>query len=390
MANKNTNAKINEQLILIGRDKPLTKTQILFNKLSKKIDKLKKEIESNEIKFDKILNCYVQKIIPLEERIAKNKMDMAELLDVCSSKWKLNKRELSEFGDSIVSLFEDAIFYIEPNKKQQDIFNKWSGENYDELIEAERREVEQYFNEHFKNLFNIDVDFSQLNNDDPESFAQFKATLEDKMKEANASNATKSDGDNRKKSKKQLEKEFQEREVAVRMNKSMRSLYLNLVKMLHPDRAIDEGDRIIKEEAIKQVTKAYEDKDLSRLLALEAKWIGEISGHISEIEEDNLQLYINLLKAQVKDLETAKKIQFNSPKYENIDEYKSYSLQKALKMIDDMSFEREYVAQDMEFDLENLLQKPTKKEILQITNVISMSIQSNAIMNMFSDDWLSY
>lgn len=55
-------------------------------------------------------------------------------------------------------------------------------------------------------------------------------------------------------------------------HESLRALFKRLALALHPDRATHENDRNDRTEVMKQVTQAYNDGDLARLLELEKLW----------------------------------------------------------------------------------------------------------------------
>lgn len=55
-------------------------------------------------------------------------------------------------------------------------------------------------------------------------------------------------------------------------HESLRALFKRLALALHPDRAGHEQDRDIRTEVMKQVTQAYNEGDLARLLELEKLW----------------------------------------------------------------------------------------------------------------------
>lgn len=55
-------------------------------------------------------------------------------------------------------------------------------------------------------------------------------------------------------------------------HESLRALFKRLALALHPDRATHENDRNERTEVMKQVTQAYNDGDLARLLELEKLW----------------------------------------------------------------------------------------------------------------------
>ncbi|HEY6081079.1 MAG TPA: hypothetical protein VIW29_19825 [Polyangiaceae bacterium] len=59
--------------------------------------------------------------------------------------------------------------------------------------------------------------------------------------------------------------------------RSLRDIFRNLARAIHPDQARQEDERARRTEVMKQVTRAYEDGDLARLIELEAAWQSERS-----------------------------------------------------------------------------------------------------------------
>lgn len=53
----------------------------------------------------------------------------------------------------------------------------------------------------------------------------------------------------------------------------LRELYRNLARALHPDMVQDEREKARRTEAMKEVTRAYEEADVARLLHLERIWV---------------------------------------------------------------------------------------------------------------------
>jgi hypothetical protein len=57
--------------------------------------------------------------------------------------------------------------------------------------------------------------------------------------------------------------------------RSLRELFRSLVKNLHPDQARHDAERERRTQVMKEVTRAYEDGDMARLLELESDWQAE-------------------------------------------------------------------------------------------------------------------
>lgn len=94
--------------------------------------------------------------------------------------------------------------------------------------------------------------------------------------------------------------------------RSLRELFRSLVKAIHPDQARQDAEREHRTQVMKQVTRAYEDGDLARLLELESSWQSEqaVSGEFDaltrcrELERLNRELLdqVRRLTRQIRDL----------------------------------------------------------------------------------------
>ncbi len=54
---------------------------------------------------------------------------------------------------------------------------------------------------------------------------------------------------------------------------SIRDVFRNLARALHPDKVLDEAEKARRTEAMKHISRAYEEGDLARLLELERTWM---------------------------------------------------------------------------------------------------------------------
>jgi hypothetical protein len=89
---------------------------------------------------------------------------------------------------------------------------------------------------------------------------------------------------------------------------SLRDIFRRLAVAIHPDRSQSDADRDYRTEAMKEITRAYQDGDLARLLELEKAWLaaeetpvdgrGETERRCSSLERTNREL-----KKQLRTLE---------------------------------------------------------------------------------------
>jgi hypothetical protein len=57
-------------------------------------------------------------------------------------------------------------------------------------------------------------------------------------------------------------------------DQSLRGLFRRLALAVHPDRVSDDAEKVRRTEAMKEISRAYEERDLARLLHLERAWMG--------------------------------------------------------------------------------------------------------------------
>jgi hypothetical protein len=148
----------------------------------------------------------------------------------------------------------------------------------------------------------IDIDLSDMDeNMSEEEVARRMKELQDEMQQRIAEKEAKKT--NRPKTKKQLEKEAKEKQVEEARNKSIGTIYKQLAKTFHPDLEKDETLRLQKEELMKQLTVAYESKDLHTLLRLELQWVQQEEDNLAKLTDDKLGIYNTLLKEQLQELD---------------------------------------------------------------------------------------
>ena len=123
----------------------------------------------------------------------------------------------------------------------------------------------------------------------------------------------------RKKSKKQLEAEEKLKNYEELKQRNLRSIYIGLAKVLHPDKETDENLKDFKDEIMKKVTKAYNEKDLATLLKLELEWTKKQNEHFNDLNEQTLEIYIEYFKDRVKELQNDRgRLKYANPRYQPI------------------------------------------------------------------------
>jgi hypothetical protein len=308
--------KPDNDLKIIKKKTLLSKNQKLFNKLTQQIETLENTLEENNIRLNKLLNFYIQDLKPIFIDMASKKMQVVSVLDKASQKFKLKKKQYETLQQTILRICEDAFIDIEPDAEQEAIFDKWSEISYREGNEYQEQQIKENLSDMMKNIFKIDINPDELD-DDPEAFINLKKKLEEQAKKMTEESVK----NNRKKTKKQIEKEEKIKEHEEIKNKNIRSIYITLAKVLHPDSEQDPILKTEKEEVMKQVTMAYDQKDIATLLKLEIEWIHKTNDNLEKITDDKLKIFIAALKEQAQELQEELFWQLNNPRYAEIADF---------------------------------------------------------------------
>lgn len=297
--------------------KSLSKKQLQFNKLSKRIENLNKEIIAEEDNLNRILELYSNKLHPLQQAVANKKAAVAMALGEATKKFKFGKRQLSFIHSIILDQLDEAFVFISPTKELELFYNEWSEVSYQEEIDNQKKETSNYIIDELKAM-GVNIDLSDIDKS-PEGFARLQEKLRKEMEKFDSSFQQSSR--KKKKSAQQNLREQKQKAKEELKNKNIRSIYIALVKLMHPDLECDPALKKEKEEAIKQVTTAYENKDLLTLLKLEMQWMQKETNYLTQLAEEKLKLYNLALKEQVAALELKKFSVRMHPRFIPISDY---------------------------------------------------------------------
>lgn len=299
-----------------GTKKQLSKNQLAFNKLTQKIEKLNKEIERKKLQFDAAVKMYATALYPAQLKTleARNKL-ITTLWEIYRSK-KLSKANQRNLKQVLVFHLEESFAQdtTEPSKELRDIFSALNGISYGQ---AQQEEAEMMAKQMKAMFANFKMDTEGLDVTDEAAMAakleEFQQQIE--MEEAAQEEKRNKRNAKKKKSKKQEEYEKLQQAVQDAKQKNIGSIYRQLAKIFHPDLEQDAEKKVAKEILMKELTSAYESKNLHALLSLELKWIYKESSHLETLADDKLSVYLQLLKEQVNNLENEKQGIFQQPQY---------------------------------------------------------------------------
>jgi hypothetical protein len=295
----------------------LTKEQRAFNKLTQRIDFLQNSIAAEIEKLDMLSAMYHKDVATKVVALGHAKIKLSHLLHDKRSSVKLSKAHNNKLDQVIFDLLDDACTVVEPDEDTKKLYDSYSNTSFDDEMDAQREIMADSFYEQF----GVKIDPAHLDGDP--DFEKIENDLRQQFEDM-ASNQKPS-----KKTKKQLEKEALEAKKDVMKKKSLRSIYISLVKILHPDTEPDATLKAEKEETMKKVTTAYENSDMVKLLQIEMQWVKTHEEQLAKADNDTLNTYIELLKDQVKDLEIERFNLRMNPRYMHVAQYQPVNLYAA-------------------------------------------------------------
>ena len=243
----------------------LTPEQKEFNRLTTRIASLERYVANFREAATRLRQRVQTEYRPLQARHNDQRAALVRLLDLAHGTRKLTKVERKKIVDIIVNCCYDLV-----NRGYDDlqpILNKHAPpESEQEAVAADIQTSEalkMIFSQQFGIRFDPAVDVSSR-----EKFeayvAQQMAEQESRFAEQEAQQAERRA--QRPKTAKQRAAEEKKQAEEKSITKSVRTLYMELVKALHPDREPDEAEKARKTGLLQQVTAAYEKNELLTLL----------------------------------------------------------------------------------------------------------------------------
>lgn len=280
----------------------LSKEQQTFNRLVKKIETLQVDLEKTTHSLRQKLDFYLKYIYPLEQKeIILLKGLVKSLYTFYQENHLFSGNDQAALGE-IISIQLHNIFHLEqtePDEELKEIFRAVEKRDYNEAAEEGLDGMKQDMQ---SMLEDMEVDFNIADMDREMTEEEILKKVEE-LKNLFRQRAKKDGSTSGKKTKKQLEKEANEKKLEEARAKSINSIYKQLVKIFHPDLEQDPDLKLQKEELMKKLTTSYRSGDLHTLLKLELQWIQKEGTNVDQLTDDRLVLYNESLKQQINDLE---------------------------------------------------------------------------------------
>jgi hypothetical protein len=279
---------------------PLSPAQKNFNTLIKKIDAQKKILREWQETFEQCSQDAVEKLEPLRKTLHERQAELVLLLDQQFTSHKFTASQQDKLTHLITETCEELIT-LNQRDDLKAIFNKYSADDFDSLDQANDDMALEMMKAMFEQEFGVSLDDAEFDIKDPQGTAERVAEkLKQQQEHAEQETAKRPQP---KKSAKQLAKEAKEAEEAANVSKSIQAVYRQLVGALHPDREPDPAERERKTELMQQVTVAYGNKDLLKLLELQLAIEQIDQSQLNNINAERLKHYNKILSDQLRELE---------------------------------------------------------------------------------------
>ncbi len=227
-----------------------------------------------ELRKIKILKIKAIDLFFLQTKVSKNDMQLiSSCIQVLVDSLELEEQEIDQELKSIIDRYPI---------KNLEIYNQMKAEFLNETLELI-----------FKDKFGNDAEFN------PNKTFEENAEHFQSQKNAKPDYDFENKQDIKKNTRAKQIKELKEKQKNELKHKSLREIYLNLIKNFHPDTEMNVALKLEKEEICKQITIAYDKKDLIELLNLEKKH----SEHNQNTSSNKIKLYLEMLEEQRKKLD---------------------------------------------------------------------------------------
>lgn len=274
----------------------LSAAQKKFNKLIDGIAARKKALADWQEAMARVQNDVRTKLEPLRKTMAEQQAEMAQLLDRLFTGHKFSRKEQEKLSCLICDICEDLISG-HGRDDLKSIYNKYSEDDFDTLTQTTDEMATELFKAMMDEEFGVKLEDHEIDPNDPRATAERLGEKIRQQQEREAAVRPK-----RRKSAKQLAKEEREREETANVSKSIQAVYRQLVATLHPDREADPAERNRKTELMQQVTVAYGNKDLLKLLELQLAVEQIDQDRLNGISEERLKHYNKVLQDQLSEL----------------------------------------------------------------------------------------
>lgn len=319
----------NEIVISNGEEEKFRKDQKKYADALKRLLKTEKELDKERARLDSRFEKIVSLCQPVLDEIFSLKIEIIKLLESSAQDEKFSGLQ-RDYYYKIIELTNDIL--RSPHSLNHAVCDelleagKLAKEKVEELSKVLKEEEKKKLNlsaeeqlvivleildeaEMACAMHGIHVDFSDA--DLTMHPRDFEDWVRDKVKAAFQEN----ESNNQDKGQQYQEMFKAPEKEKVAATPELSALYKKLVKLIHPDREQDEKVKALKEEAMKKLTVAYENRDLMELMRLESIWASTSTPSDFKGNPGEIKSHIGLLLKKIKTLKIEKSNLIHDAKY---------------------------------------------------------------------------
>jgi len=272
--------------------KELNKAQKRFNTLTKGLQRDKALLQKWLETHDQLKMEVAQNLIPLSQEIDAIKIKMLVVLDRCYGNKALTGRQKEKLH-TFIQYLADTCLCFDNSGVAEEIHDRYNDMSVAEM----NQEAQASFKSELEDLFGIDLgDDFDLGSES--AYADFLGAVNDKKEQESSTHGHGKENKKRQaspKAKKKSEKESIE-------SQSIKEVFRQLTKVLHPDREMDEEKKVQKNELMQRANLAYKKNDLLALLELQFEIEQFEQQNLDNLANDKLLAYNRMLQRQRKQL----------------------------------------------------------------------------------------
>ncbi|MCF2502302.1 hypothetical protein L0663_02845 [Dyadobacter sp. CY107] len=271
------------------RKNVLNKRQKEFNQLSEKIEELDRLIPELESAYDQMIQRIPTDLDPLVKEYQEYRVEIVHIMDRTYSADLFRKI----YQDKLAYLITEGAYDLIAHYGFEDlkpVFNKYSQVDIETLLAEERAKAEKITDP----AFLLESEGAK----EPIEYENFHDLPEEEKQRIKAGQR-----------EERLAKRIQEAKQLAeqqKTTKSVRTVYMDLVKAFHPDLEKDEAEKLRKTDIMQQVTQAYQENNLLKLLKLQIELDRIDQDELENLSKNQLNYYNKVLKQQVEELEIVK------------------------------------------------------------------------------------
>jgi hypothetical protein len=287
----------NTELTISTTKQQLTPEQQKFNKLLKQIEQLEAAQKVTDECMQLIDVAVNTDLRPLQAEYNQNMVEFIIALDAATRDLKLKRNEREGLDDYLLERSTDLLAV--GHEEVRSVFNFYSDRDFEEVQAEENAAKTALFTQMAReNGYEGDIP-DNIDWNDEEQMMQFMHEIGEKVREAVSDKEYEKKTSTKKKTKTEIAQEQEE----IELQALRRSIYLELVKLYHPDRFTDEAEKIEKGEVMKRITEAYENEDLLELFRLQIENQSAMSAeNVSKMADERLRVINKSLKEKVSEL----------------------------------------------------------------------------------------